>query len=186
MRRALLAGWLTFLWVLLWRDLSTANVLSGVVVAAVVLTAYPLRPHLDSNQQVHPGRLALFVGYFLWQVVTSNVLVARAILSPRSRITTGIIAVPLKGCSDFVTTVVGNALSLTPGSLTIEVDREPRVIYVHVLHIHDIDEVRRSVHKMTRTALKALVVDSVVADFDRAVAVNAKATDLTAGGHETP
>jgi multicomponent Na+:H+ antiporter subunit E len=169
MRRLLLLTWLTALWVLLWRDLSPANVLSGAAVAAVVLLAYPLRTPRDSNQKVHPRHLVTFILYFLWQVLTSNLIVARAVLSPRDKVTTGIVTLPLPLCSDLVTTVVANSLSLTPGTLTIEVKRDPRVIYLHVLHVKDMEEVREGIHRMTRRALQGLTTREVQAAFEAAI-----------------
>ena len=56
-------------------------------------------------------------------------------------------------------TIVANAVSLTPGTLTLEVSAtEPPVLYVHVLHLHDIEEAREDVRTLTRLVREALPV----------------------------
>ena len=66
--------------------------------------------------------------------------------------------------------MVANAISLTPGTLTIEVATDPNVLYVHVLHLHDIDAVRRDVTRLERSVLRAFGTDEAVAEVERRLA----------------
>ncbi len=142
MRRLLAIVWLTVLWLVLWRDVSAANLLSGLALAALVSLWIPT----ESQHRMRPLRLLGFVGYFLRSLIEANFVLAREVVTPTNHIHTGIIAVPLPGCSDFVVTVVANATSLTPGTLTLEVARDPEpVIYVHVLHLRDPETARTEV-----------------------------------------
>lgn len=150
--RILNVVWLTGLWLLLWRDVSVANLLSGLAIA-VLVTLGPLRA---SEHRVRPLALLRFAVYFAWKLLEANVVLAREVVTPQNAIHTGIIAVPLPGTRDFVVTVVANAISLTPGTLTLEVRREPApTLYVHVLHLHDLDEARDDVLRMARLAQAA-------------------------------
>ncbi len=153
MNRALTVAALTVLWIVLWRDPSVANVLSGVVIATVVSTI-PARP--GAHHRVRPVALVRFVAYFLWKLLEANVVLAREVVTPQNSIHTGIIAVPLPGYDDFVVTVVANAVSLTPGTLTLEATRTPEpVLYVHVLHLRDLDAARGEVLAMAVRAAAA-------------------------------
>ena len=161
MRRVVLVAWLTALWVVLWRDLSVANVVSGMAVALVALWAFRVRALTSAarparEHTVRPLALARFAAWFAYQLVVSNLVVAREVVSPRDRIRSGIVEVPVAGSSDLVITVVADAISLTPGTLTLEVRHEPPALYVHVLHLHDIDRVRRDILHLQWLVVQAI------------------------------
>jgi multicomponent Na+:H+ antiporter subunit E len=146
--------YLVAIWVLLWGELSWANVLSGLVVAGGLLLAFPQAGPTGLGT-VRPLQAARFAVYFLYKLVESSIVVAWEVVSPRSRINEGIVAVPVTGVSDAVLTLVGNAISLTPGTITLEVRREPATLYIHVLHLKSIAETRAEVLELERLALEA-------------------------------
>lgn len=166
MTRGLAVGWLTALWVVLWRDLTVANVASGAAIAMIVLVVFPPRHPTGGQHTIRPLQLAAFVGYFAWKLVVSNYVVAREILTPRDHIRSGIVAVPMVACSDLLVTIVANAISLTPGTLTLEVRRDPPTLFVHVLHLHDLDKVRRDIRTLQRLAVAAIGSAEALAEFD--------------------
>lgn len=151
--RLLLGAWLLTAWLVLWGSLTTANVLSGVAVAVGVLLI-PL-PARDARFAFRPLPAVRFVAYFAWQLVRASVVVAIEVATPRNRIRTGIVAVPLRGASDALVTLVADAVSLTPGTLTLEARRDPPTLYVHVLHLHDVEQVRRSIRRTEVLAVRA-------------------------------
>jgi len=156
MTRVVLVVWLTLLWVVLWREVSLANLASGLAIAAVVLLVFPPRQAEEHDHRVRPLRLLAFLAYFGWQVLVSNLVVAREIVTRRDRISSGIVAVPMAFCSDLVITVVANAITLTPGTLTVELRRDPTTLYVHVLHLSDLDQVRRDIRTLQRKVVRAI------------------------------
>ena len=156
MRRAATVGWLTMLWVLLWRDVSVANVASGLAVGGLVDLAQPARRGPRGAHRVRPLALLSFIGFFAVKLVESNIVLAREVMTPTNKIRTGVIAVPIHPCSDGVVTLVANAVSLTPGTLTLEVRRlETPTLYVHVLHLHDVERARHDVRELARRAAAA-------------------------------
>lgn len=153
MNRAVTVVGLTLLWLVLWRDPSIANVITGLGVAVVVSTI-PCRSTL--RHRIRPVATIRLAGYFTWKLLEANVVLAREIMTPRNSINTGIVAVPLTGSSDFVVGVVANAVSLTPGTLTLEATGHPDpVLYVHVLHLRNIDHARDEVLAMAARAAAA-------------------------------
>ncbi len=145
---------LVAVWVALWGDLSAANVASGVVVGVLVLALFPPTVHRRSSR-LRPVAAARFVAWFAWKLAEASAVVAWEAVSPRNRINEGIVAIPIRGVSDGLITLVANAISLTPGSLTLEVRRRPAVLYVHVLHLHDIEAVRREICHLEVLAIRA-------------------------------
>jgi multicomponent Na+:H+ antiporter subunit E len=153
MRRPLFAAWLVVAWVLLWGRLSWANVLSGVAVVAVLLVVVPIGG--TRRAVVHPVALARLAGHFLVQLVRANVTLARTILAPRDRLRTGVVAVPLDDVSDGVLAVVVHLTALTPGTLTVEIERDPTVLYIHVTALRDREDVVRELRTTQRLAVAA-------------------------------
>lgn len=168
-RRVLvLVVWFLVLWCALWGEFTVAKVVSGTVVAVglVLLVRLPA----TAGARVGPGRIrplrALwFLLYFLVQVVRSNVVLARDIVTPGDATEPGIIGVPLHHCSDALVTLVANAFTLTPGSLTIEVSRHPTVIYVHVLYLHDPEAVRADLLRFAELAVRAFGTEQALTQF---------------------
>jgi multicomponent Na+:H+ antiporter subunit E len=157
--------WLVVVWVALWEQVSPANVLSGVVVALVVLGLFPSGADRRSGR-VRPLAAARFLAYFAWKLVEASAIVAWEVVTPRNRINEGIVAIPIRGVSDVVITVVANAISLTPGTLTLEARRSPAVLYVHVLHLRDVEAVRRDTLHLEALAIRAFGPAPVVAALD--------------------
>ena len=135
--------WLTVLWVLLWGDISWANVLSGIAVAFAVVSIARLpraaRATDDGVARIHPLRTLWFGVYVLYKLIESNMVLAWEIVTPRNKINSGVVAVPLRTESEMAMMVVANIITLTPGTLTIEVYGSPPVVFVNVLHLHDIE-----------------------------------------------
>jgi multicomponent Na+:H+ antiporter subunit E len=134
--------WLVFVWILLWGTWSWANVVSGVTVALVVMLLLPLPPVVGGTR-VRPLPLVLFVGHFLVDLVVSAAQVAWRALGPGGAQQGAIVQVQLRADSDLLLTVVAETLSLVPGSLVLDLDRESRLISIHLLHVDDLADVER-------------------------------------------
>ena len=164
MRPALgLVGMLVAIWLLAWGSLSWANLLSGIAVAAAISVVVPdvrRAPHLPIVRALPALRL---VASMLLNVVVSNIVLARQILARRPHPATGVVRVPLAGCSDELLTVIASLVALTPGTMPVEVEQNPTVMYVHVLQLDDPDHVRRAIWRLR---------DLVVATFGTAEAID--------------
>jgi multicomponent Na+:H+ antiporter subunit E len=147
--------WLVLLWCALWGNFSPGTIAGGLLAAGVVGLAFsraaPRPAHLP-----RPLRLLRFVGYFVVKVIESNVIVAWEVMTPGSRINQGIVAVRVQCDDDMIISTVANAISLTPGTLTIDVHRDPPTLYVHVLHLHSIERTRRDVVYLEYLAVRSL------------------------------
>jgi multicomponent Na+:H+ antiporter subunit E len=146
---------LVAVWVLLWGELSVGNVVSGVAVAAALLVAFPLEPLPHVDHQIRPLALARLLVLFAVELVLSTLTVARDVLAGPSRVRSGIVACPLRVDAPGLITLLANLLALSPGSMPIHVERDPPVIYLHVLRLRDPDEVRRRVARLEGLAVAA-------------------------------
>ncbi len=164
---------LTVIWVLLWGSPSAANVLSGLLVGLVLVMVLPtLRQPLRPGR-IRPGALLRLVGYMLVNVVKSNALIIRDILSRHRRLRTGITGVPLPECSPEVVTLITSLLALTPGTIPLEVSEKPRELYVHLLQVESVDGARRSVLHLVELCVRAFGSDDDVRSLERILAAAA-------------
>lgn len=155
--------WLTLLWVALWGDLTAGNLAGGLLVAVVVVAvARPTGVTGLERTYFRPISAMVYACYFLVQMVKSNLIVAWEIITPGLSFNRAIIEVPLHTSSPGVVALVANSVTLTPGTVTIEVIEVPtdeglteRTLFIHVLHYLDMESVRRDVLRLERLAIKA-------------------------------
>ncbi|MGD9972485.1 MAG: Na+/H+ antiporter subunit E [Desulfatirhabdiaceae bacterium] len=85
------------------------------------------------------------IAYFLWQLVISNIRVLWDVITPRHTSRPGIIGIPLDARTDMEITLVANLISLTPGTLSLDVSEDHKTLYVHVMFMDDIEMVRAEI-----------------------------------------
>jgi multicomponent Na+:H+ antiporter subunit E len=102
------------------------------------------------------GRLLGFAAYFLRELTVANAQVVWDVLTPRSRLAPGIAAVPLRSRSDLEVTLIANLVTLTPGTLSLAVRRDPATLYVHGMYARDPDVFREQIATMESRMLSAL------------------------------
>lgn len=153
-RQVASVGWLTIVWVALWGEVSFANVASGLVLGTGITLLVPVRRARRPATVSLPAVVRL-AAVFAWKLVEASAIVAWEVITPGSRINRGIVAVPIRGVSEGITTLVANMISLTPGTITIEVRSRPTTLYIHVLHLRSVEEVRRDVAGLEQLAIAA-------------------------------
>jgi len=136
-------GWCFLNWVP-----DSQHLIVGVFVAALVafLTGdlFITRPYVLK----HPWRYWYFIAYylpvFLWELIKANVDVAYRVLHPDLPINPGIVKVKTSLKSDTALTFLANSITLTPGTLSVDIDQEQGFLYVHWINVRDKDIHRAS------------------------------------------
>jgi multicomponent Na+:H+ antiporter subunit E len=147
---------LTALWVLLWGDVSVANIASGVALSTVLLVLYPVIVRApDGFRRPRPLALARLGAFVLGQIVVSNAQLSRQILSRRPNVRTGVVACHLDTTSPRTITFLANVLTLGPGTIPVLVTSDPAIIYLHVLRADDPDATRRQVARLEALTARA-------------------------------
>jgi len=146
---------LVVVWLLFWGHLSVGNVLSGIVVAVLVTLAFPYRTRVRSRVHLHPWGFIKLSLYFFQMMAQSTWSVIREVATIGDGTYTAILAVPLRGCSDFSLTSVANVVSLTPGTSVIDMTTVPTVIYVYVLHAENEAKVRADIARLNHLTVRA-------------------------------
>ncbi|HJL15104.1 MAG TPA: Na+/H+ antiporter subunit E [Sandaracinaceae bacterium LLY-WYZ-13_1] len=81
--------------------------------------------------------------FFVREIALSTLRVARDVLTPRPRMRPAVLAVPLDVESDAEITLFANVITLTPGTLTLDLSPDCRTLYVHKMFVDDADEAVR-------------------------------------------
>jgi multicomponent Na+:H+ antiporter subunit E len=127
---------LALLWEAMTGKTDAANLLLGFALGYVVL--WWLRPLLGPTQYFRKLPESIrFTFFFLRELIHSNLRVAWDVISPKSRRKPGIVAIPLDVSTDIEITVLANLITLTPGTLSLDVSDDRRVLYVHGMFVED-------------------------------------------------
>ncbi|NBE82031.1 Na+/H+ antiporter subunit E [Micromonospora rubida] len=127
-------AWMVGVWNLLWGRLSWGNLLGGLLVGLAVLVFFPLPP-VTFGGRLRPRALLVLAGRFVTELVSASIHVARVAVQPGYLPRGAIIAVRLRVRTDLNLALTAEAISLVPGTLIIDVDRERGLLYVHVLDV---------------------------------------------------
>jgi multicomponent Na+:H+ antiporter subunit E len=135
---------LALIWAALTGIFEPSNLVLGFGLGYLILLAIrkalgPTR-YFDKMSQV-----VIFTAFFLWELVIANLRVAWHVLTPPSRFRPQVIAVPLETCNEAETTLLANLISLTPGTLSLDVSTDECVLYIHVIDAPDAETARKEI-----------------------------------------
>lgn len=149
--------WLTVVWVLLWGEITLANVVTGLVVALVVTTLSPL-PRTPFDGRFRPWGMVLLAAHFVRDVFVASWQISWMTLrrrQPRG----AVIRVRLRSHSDTYLTATAGMTSLVPGSIVVEAHRFTGTLYIHVFDVElagGLDAAHRTVLAQEERILRAL------------------------------
>jgi len=86
-----------------------------------------------------------FAFFFLWELILANLRVAYDVVTPTHHSRPGVIAIPLDAKTDVEITMLASFITLTPGTLSLDVSADRRVLYIHAMYIDDVEMFRYSV-----------------------------------------
>ncbi|MAP62789.1 MAG: Na+/H+ antiporter subunit E [Microbacterium sp.] len=162
--------WLVAVWMLLWGQFTVLAFLTGLAMAIFVTRVFRL-PAVELSGRVNLWYGAIFIVTFFAALVRGSLTVAWQVLSPRAVPSSAIIAVPATVADDLIMTHTAITASLIPGSLVIDIDRDRRVMYLHVLGVRTLEDVehqRESVLVWERRIVRAVGSRAQVAQIREA------------------
>ena len=129
---------LAFAWGAMTGSFDILNLTFGFVLGAFCLAL--IREQLGTDGYFGRGyRVIGLIWLFLKELVKSAVKVAITVLTPRLDLKPGIIAYPLTVERDIEITLLANLITLTPGTLSIDVSEDRKTLYVHCIDVPDVD-----------------------------------------------
>lgn len=152
---------LAILWCFVNGDISVVNFMFGLVLGPVVIipfkSLYNFEAEVSFRDKIRriPKQLK-YLAMLITEIIKANIMVAKIVLQPRININPGIISVPIRAKTDAGITAIANTITLTPGTLTIDVADDRSALYVHVIDIDDREKIRASINNMEEYVLEAL------------------------------
>ena len=155
----LLSLLLVVCWLWLNNTLEPGHVLLGTVLGVAI--PYVTRRFWPEPLVVRrPLRVVEYAAVVLYDVVVANLQVAAIILGPLSRVRPAFVRVPLDLRTDFAVTVLASTVTLTPGTVSVEVEDDGtgrRWLVVHALRCLDADDMVRTIKERYERRLKEIL-----------------------------
>ena len=144
---------------LIWIALNNASSLAHFILGVMLAIALPICtqrfwPEPPSRIKLLPA-IRLF-GVVLWDILIASIDVARLVLGPLDKIKPAFIEVPLDMQDPYVGTLLASIVSLTPGTVSIDIDRSRWVLQVHALNVEDAEALIQSVKLRYEQPLKEI------------------------------
>ncbi len=146
---------LAFIWCLLQQKLTVSEFVIGAVLGYIII--YLHRSVLDDRKAerrtlsfkeyvVYLVRIVRYTLVFLYEVLKANIDVVKIVLSPKLNMTPGIIAYKMDVKTDAGISLLANSITLTPGTLSVDISEDRTTLYIHALHIEDAEDLKKSIH----------------------------------------
>jgi len=135
---------LAITWTLLTGQFTLGNMIAGLIVGYFVLRIV-LRGEGQSSYFNKISLVVRFIFFYLWNLILASLKVAYDVITPRHHMRSGVIAVPLDAKTDVEITVLANLITITPGTLSLDVSTDRKVLYIHAMYIDDKEELIRNI-----------------------------------------
>ena len=147
---------LALAWAALQGEITLANLLAGYALGCVILALLARGGVMPSTLTSRMGHAAGLAGFFVWELVLANVRVAADVLRPRTTIQPAVLAIPLDVTTDGEILLLSMLINITPGSVTIDLSEDRRILYVHVMHMVSAEASRREIKEGFERRVKLL------------------------------
>lgn len=125
---------LSFLWVALTGSLSYSGFAFGFILGFFVL--WIMNKNEEERRYFYRlPKVFSFVCYFLYLMIKANVQVAYDVITPKYFFRPGVVRYPLSARSDFEINVLSTLISLTPGTLILDVSEDKKALYIHAMYL---------------------------------------------------
>lgn len=155
--RVLSVVWLAVVWSALWGSAELGTFIAGLIIGAAVQWLVTGHSY-QGAARVRPLRVLVYAGVFLVMLAQSTLDVVLKVLKPRLALRPAVIEVALPPAPPGVATLVANSVTLTPGTLSLDLDvadDDSAVLKIHALDAPDPEAVRADALRLHALALAA-------------------------------
>lgn len=135
---------LAIAWILLTGEVTAENFIEGLIIGYLILWISKSALGGTKYFKKIPKAIGFFF-YFIKELLVANLKVAYDIITPKDYMQPGIVAVPLDTETDMEITLLANLITLTPGTLSLDVSKDKKVLYIHTLYLDDSEKFRNEI-----------------------------------------
>jgi multicomponent Na+:H+ antiporter subunit E len=137
---------LALAWATLTGSFTLVNFTFGLLLGAAALYLAS-ENSFALNNLLRLGKIFSLAALFIYELVLSGWKVARLVTSRDMKLAPGIFSYPLTVDRDFQITLLANLITLTPGTLSVDVSQDRRTLFVHALDCSDVEASRRDIQE---------------------------------------
>ncbi|MFO1445355.1 Na+/H+ antiporter subunit E [Bacillus sp. Bva_UNVM-123] len=149
----LLNIFLAFVWMFFKMSYDPLTFMVGYFFGLVILFSF--RRFFQTRFYIWKVFAVLNLGFiFIKELILSNISVLKVILKPKLEIKPGIFALPTVLEKEWEVTILANLITLTPGTLVVDVSEDNKILYIHAI---DIDDAEDAINSIKGTFEKAIM-----------------------------
>lgn len=137
---------LSFIWVALTGSLYYSNFLFGYLMGFAILWIMN-RQEADRRYFNRVPKTIGFIFYFLYEMIAANVQVAYDVITPKYFFKPGIIRYPLEARTDIEINLLSTMISMTPGTLILDISEDKKSLFIHVMYLRDREHFIKQIKK---------------------------------------
>ncbi len=135
---------LALIWASLSGEFSVMNLVAGFILGfAVLWLMQPMTGKATYFTRVGKGLELAF--FFLKELIVANFSMAYYVIGPRERMRPGVMAIPLEPAKDLSITLLANMITLTPGTLSLDVSPDRKYLFIHNIAVNDLERSRKAI-----------------------------------------
>ena len=135
---------LALIWASVNGEFSLMNLVGGFVLGYAVL--FLMQPVIGKTTYFKKvGQWLDLAFFFLKELIVANFSVAYYVLGPRDRMRPAVQAIPLEPAKDISITLLANMITLTPGTLSLDVSPDRKYLFIHNIRVTDIEKSRKEI-----------------------------------------
>lgn len=127
---------LSFIWVALTGSMYYSNFVFGFILGFCILWIMN-RNETDRRYFSRVPKTIHFALFFLYEMIVANIQVAYDVITPKYFFKPGIVRYPLEANSDLEINLLSTVISLTPGTLILDISEDKKSLYIHVMYMKD-------------------------------------------------
>lgn len=147
---------LSFIWVALTGSMYYTNFVFGFMLGFGILWIMN-RTDADRSYFSKVPRIISFVFYFIWEMLKANLQVAYDVMTPKYFMRPGIVKFPLNAKTDTEINLLSTMISLTPGTLIIDISEDKKTMYIHVMYLNNPEKFVRDM----KTGLERRLLEAI-------------------------
>lgn len=125
---------LSFIWVALTGSMYYTNFLFGFMLGFFILWIMN-REETDQRYFTRVPKTIGFVFFFLYEMIVANIQVAYDVITPKYFFQPGIVRYPLEAKSDIEINLLSTMISMTPGTLILDISEDKKSLFIHVMYL---------------------------------------------------
>ncbi len=136
---------ISLFWALLTGRVSIGNLTIGFLLGYAALSLLYPTTELKTSYFQKTLQLIRFTLVFIRELLVSTWRVAMDVVKPLPLMRPGVVGIPLDAETDLEITMLANIISLTPGTLSLDVSEDRKTLYIHAMYVINPDDLRKEI-----------------------------------------